>query len=858
MMNSPKLVASFLATAGLCWPAIAEAQTAPDPAAVEATAATPAVQPAAVDPTTQQPAAEDVATDDADAEEIVVIGRRDPNAVIGDIPPENTLTSRDIRAYGATSVSELLDAIAPQTASSRGRNGGGPIVLLNGKRISGFREVRDLPPEAILRLDILPEEVALKYGYRADQRVVNIVLRPRFRSTTAQAEGAIPTEGGKSEEKADLTRLMIGENGRTTLNVHAERASPLLESERDIDPPEPGETDQREFRTLIGSRRLVRGGGTVNRTLFGDVSSTFDGQVEYSDGRSLLGASRERVGEPLRRDTDNVSGHAGIALNGQKDRWRWSATGTYDISRSRTATEQERELLGAATNHARSFSNTGALDLVANGPLLTLPAGTANVTIKAGANTSDLESRSERFGVVTRSDLGRDELSSSVNVDLPIARRDEVLSAIGNLTINGNAEVEHLSDFGTLSVLGAGAYWSPVERVNLIASYTREEGAPSLTQLGNPVISTPETRIYDFVRGEDTLVTTITGGNPSLESDVRRVMKIGGTVRPWSKTDLEIRADYVHTRTKDPISSFPGPTEAIEEAFPERFLRDQEGNLVSVDLRPVNFDSSAKDELRWGFNFSKPLSSARPTQAQIDQFRRQREQSGQPVPAFPAGGSGNNAGGRGNAGSGGWQGRQGGRGFGGGGAFGGGRQGGRLQLSVFHTWLLKDEVKIAPGLPVLDYLDGEVADAGSGRSRHRIEANGGYFNNGLGARFSINWQNGSHVNGGETGELDFAPLTKVNANLFANLGERFDLVTKYPWLRGTQVRLSVDNIFDAKQRVRDAAGFVPVNYQSDLLDPQGRTIRLSIRKLFLPPRSFFRSSGGQGGGARTGATRPGS
>ena len=47
-------------------------------------------------------------------------------------------------------------------------------------------------------------------------------------------------------------------------------------------------------------------------------------------------------------------------------------------------------------------------------------------------------------------------------------------------------------------------------------------------------------------------------------------------------------------------------------------------------------------------------------------------------------------------------------------------------------------------------------------------------------------------------------------------------------------------MFDAKPKVHDAAGNVPLNYQPDLLDPLGRTIMISFRKLFLPPPSFFR------------------
>ena len=142
-------------------------------------------------------------------EEIVVVGQKPRGSVVGDIPPENVLTSRDIRATGATSISELLDAIAPQTGSARGRGGGRPILLLNGQRISGFREMRDLPPEAIERMEILPEEVALKYGYAADQRVVNIVLRRRFNSTNVELGGRIATDGGYASARGDGGRLTI-------------------------------------------------------------------------------------------------------------------------------------------------------------------------------------------------------------------------------------------------------------------------------------------------------------------------------------------------------------------------------------------------------------------------------------------------------------------------------------------------------------------------------------------------------------------------------------------------------------------------------------------------------------------------
>ena len=120
------------------------------------------------------------------------------------------------------------------------------------------------------------------------------------------------------------------------------------------------------------------------------------------------------------------------------------------------------------------------------------------------------------------------------------------------------------------------------------------------------------------------LVTAITGGNPDLLADRRNVFKLGGNWQPSRRLDLRLRADYVRSRLDRPVSSFPRDPRRLEAAFPERFVRDAlPGQLVSVDLRPVNFDEARRDTLRWGFDFTKPLQSARPSQALIDQMRAQ-------------------------------------------------------------------------------------------------------------------------------------------------------------------------------------------------------------------------------------------
>ena len=811
--------------------------------------------------------------DEAEGEEIVVQGQRPRGSVVGDIPPENVMNPRDIRATGATSISELLDSVASQTGSARGRGGGRPIVLLNGQRISGFREIRDLPPEAIERMEILPEEVALKYGYAADQRVVNIVLRRRFNSTSVELRGRGATDGGHVAGQAEAGKLIIAEGTRTSINFRAEGNSPLFEDERDIIlqpvPSQPMEVDPRPFRTLVGSNSSFRLTGTHNRTVLGDVSATVNAEAERTSGTSRFGVPTGTLDDggidilrafpeegPLTRRSTSDSFALGTALNWQEGQWRLSSTGNAEFTHSITRTDNGPDLrdaqaqvdagtldpladLGAidllSRDRSRSNRYSLGLDGTATGPLFALPAGDADVTFKVAAGSTGIDSKStrnlaptepHRFVTTEPDDLHRDSLTGSVNIDLPITRRS---ASIGRLTANANAQVTQLSDFGTLTSLGAGLNWSPTPRLNLNASWTREEGAPSLQQLGDPFLETPDVPFFDFRTGETVLVTTVTGGNPELLADTRNVLKIGGNWQPFEKIDLRLRAEYVRQTIDDLQASFPAASEALEDAFPDRFERE-DGVLVGVDLRPVNFEKARKDTLRWGFNFTKPLQSRRPSQQQIQAFRErfaaQRGAQGDPPPAE---GGEARQGGRGQGGF---------RGFGGG-RFGGRRQGGRLTFSLTHQLNLVDEVTIAPGVPKLDYLDGEPVSSFGGRPRHEIQFESGYYNNGYGARLQGNWRSGTTVDS-SSGDLRFSPYFDLDLRLFANLSENFDLVSKHPFFRGSSIRFDVDNVLNTGPKVRAAGGSLPLSYQPDLLQPVGRTIGLTFRKLFIPRRFFQR------------------
>ncbi|MEX7559355.1 hypothetical protein, partial [Pseudomonas monteilii] len=84
----------------------------------------------------------------------------------------------------------------------------------------------------------------------------------------------------------------------------------------------------------------------------------------------------------------------------------------------------------------------------------------------------------------------------------------------------------------------------PLEGVRVIASWTDQEDAPSAQQLGNPTITTPNVRLFDYVRGTTATITAVTGGNPDLVADNRHVMKLGLTLTPWRDRQINLTANY--------------------------------------------------------------------------------------------------------------------------------------------------------------------------------------------------------------------------------------------------------------------------------------------------------------------------
>lgn len=702
----------------------------------------------------------------APAPEITVTAPRGPT--IGGIAPLLELSLSELESYGADTLSDLVDALKSLTRSSR--SDGAPVVLING-HLAGLVEFANLPGDAVERVEVLPETVALQYGFSENQRVLNIVLREHYRAVPTRVSESGATEGGDHTSAIDASLVRLEDEARFTMLGSFQNNAKLLESDRGIH-----QLDSID-RTLQPDKSEGKVAATVSGSVLG-VSSSLEGSFDRISTKSRQGAVNVAdVSTPLQQTANQNAARLAAQLTGQVGRFVWGATGAYDRLTTNFAGAIGLDDAGnLAFDHTNSALNTGGLQLSLSGRIASLPAGSVIANVKAGFGYQGFLSEDSYPGApVARSNLKRTDRSASFNTSLPITSRDNYVgTGAGDLSATVSLSLDDVSNFGALLSQSYGLDWVPIQKVRFNAIFTDHEIPPTVQQVLAPEVFTPNVETFDFVTGQTAFVTSIAGGAPNLRATDDRVASVGVSLGPFSDRAM-FSAHYEQHRTRDAVGVLPPLTADVELAFPERFVRDPDGTLIEVDNRSVNLQRQDMNDLKWGFNAWVPFG-----------------------PSTKSGTSN------------------------------------RFGFSAFDTWVQKDEIVIRNGIPPLDLLHGAPSNGAGGQPRHQIDWSALIYKDGLGAVLNGTWRSATSVDSGDLSEPDalrFSPLGIVNLRLFADLG-RLPATHGEQWAQGSRVALQVLNVFDRRQSVQDSSGITPIAFAPGYLDPVGRTVWLTVRKAF--------------------------
>jgi hypothetical protein len=819
-----------------------------------------------------------------DGDEIVVTapsGARGAARVEADFE----IDAPEIDIHAADTINGLMEALAPRTGSAR------PVVLVNGERIPGGGGIGSYPPEAIERIQVLPPEAAAAYGYPPGQQLINIVLKRSFANWTVQAGAGGPMQGGRGKHEARVSRVLISGNNRWSFDLRAAREDMLREDQRvipaapslfgfagnvsstvagaEIDPAlsalagqpvftaavprglqgvpglgdflatanAPDLVSQAAYRSILPETHSLGLATTLVRPL-GSFQALAQIGIEYNESEGLLGLPTaglflpaghpfspfsgfvriDRAWEmPLRSRQSNFAANAGVGLNGEAAGWQVSGGTVLSVTRARSRTDFGADVaaLQASIDEAdmypfllplqtlpddasRTTGHSASINFNASRSVARLPAGPVRVSIGAegGLTRTDTAFEDGRPDFRQR----RESVSGRISTVLPVNDAEAgPVPALGGLTLQLSAGGDAATGEALRHQYSYGLNWSPLKGVDLGVAAVRSTTPPDTALLSAPLTETPNVRVYDFVTAQRVEVIRVDGGNPDLRAATRSSLTARFGVRPSFVEGLALLGIYSEAKARDGIGRLPGLTAAVEEAFPERVTRDPDGQLVRLDARSINIARATTRNLKSYLSFVLPIGeSDAPSGASVE-----HDGSDVGTASMPRGRRG---------------------------AF---SAPANVLINLGHDWNIADRILLRPGLTPLDRLTG---DGGASVPRHSLTASMNLNVEGMGVGMDARWSGASvarsdGIDGAPGTRLDFSAKTEIGLRLFGTVSAFGGSLRDAGWAKGLRVSLDVDNLFDTRVKVRDQDGAVPIGYTRDEIDPLGRTVKFSLRKM---------------------------
>lgn len=517
-------------------------------------------------------------------EDVVVTGRRGSTR----LTPETELGEAGIDALGAYDIGEVIYRISRNLGFTEL-----PAIIVNGRRALNPGDFTRFPPDALVRVEVLPPQAGAIYGDDPSRRVLNIVLQPEFRSRDGLLSGARPTAGGRSSLAADLRQSEIHENTTRQFGVQVSRDTALRAGERRAYSRDHPGTAGLTLRAAADSA----GANFSTTGAIGDWSTSLNTNVEVQGSRFVSAAGGQTL--ETRQATRSLAASGG--LGGQAMGWAVRFGLDANVSNARQS--------GVADSRSRNLWAVATVG--ADRPLMELPAGSLY---------ANLSGRFSYAGTVfdvdaTRTRLSNRNLDLNGNFAIPLTRRRPSREegqgpTWGDISATLGGRVTGLAGGAARGEgVNASLNWSPVQQLRFNTQWSMSTDGPAEQQRLAPVVYGPPMVVFDFLTGDSVEILPILGGNPDLEPQTSRSFSASISVGPYTSWRMSGSVSFRRARSTDGISSLPALTPEVEAAFPDRFRRDAHGRLVSIDQRPINLGADLSDSLSSNLNFSIPLSA---------------------------------------------------------------------------------------------------------------------------------------------------------------------------------------------------------------------------------------------------------
>lgn len=723
--------------------------------------------------------------------DIIVSGIRSRGAVKGNVMPERVFDASDLQARGANDVGELLKSLAPQGLGIR--SSGGMALLINGERTSSFSEIAAYPAEAIERVEILPESVALSYGFPGNQKVINVITFERYQSTSLDMKTAQPTGGGRFQLTGQPRYFQIDRKNRISLLLDFQAADALTYG--NLGYPEAAD------RSILPRLREITVQpafhGVTDGLQYGALARLNDARSISDLGSTPLGISRLAV--------DTRSLDTSINLDGTIGTMSVISVSDLRIENENSSITPKDFSMGASSGRYRS--TTASTTLISNGAIANLPEGKLFGTLQFRLLSEASNAGPSQIATTSRFD--RRTLSFQGGLSAPlVGQSSNCAQAFGCLVANASIRQDFTTAEPGFAQYEIGIDWSSASGLRAIVSYSHDRALPPMRLLVQPQISSTGLIVVDGQTGASRPVTYLSGGNPYLVPSISGRFSAHMTFRPIPQQDLILDANFERTRTTDPFFNILSTVPLIEEAYPENFVRNASGQLTTISSSPVNARARKTADLGFGITFSRSFGGASGQTITTSVPAGGNVASALPPGAIVIMADDNDAAG---------------------GVFDDNES--RVFASLRYTAHLQDSFVLPNGAYLDAIKDGQPDDYFS-RSAYSALAQAGVYRKGIGTSLQGALDGPRRLRLAEssaifTKNFDRVPTSMiVDLNVFCNLYDIF----KKRFLINARLTFAADNIFDVTlgnrgSEQRSSADAIPL-----FLKPLGRIISLKFHK----------------------------
>ncbi|KRA84107.1 TonB-dependent receptor [Altererythrobacter sp. Root672] len=492
---------------------------------------------------------------------VIVIGREDidqtgatsveqlmrklPQNSQGGVNQENfgvTLPDQDVTDHGAG-------------VNLRGLGQRATLVLLDGRRLapSGYGAYVDIsliPVSLIERVEVLTDGASAIYGSDAVGGVVNFILRDQLDGLETTMQAGATTRGGGEQVLLSQAGGADWGRGHGLLAYEFRGENEIRAGEREFTiglRPDTFLTPRERRHSVLASLEQA----VADSLTFNAIGTYAHRTTErtYFDSTTPL-----PVGAHAVADSVTVTGELTYLFGND---WRARLEGTYALS---DTDQQQTQPGGIELANARDVRNEvvgGALKI--DGALFELPGGAVRVALGG-----ELRQESYRDGfessAFARSEkrVSRDVSSLFGELSIPLVSSVNRMPGMERLELSLAGRFDAYSGTGSAFDPKLGALWSPVEGLDLRASYGTSFRAPLLAEVGGvyDVFYAPAYLAYQdpALAPPGSIIAVLQGSDPDIGPETSRTWSAGAEIAPAFAPGLSLSLNYYSVRFTDRIA----------------------------------------------------------------------------------------------------------------------------------------------------------------------------------------------------------------------------------------------------------------------------------------------------------------